>query len=461
MIECYGTFKNTKVSSKQRARFIGESIIMMKKICFLWIKGFLGILLITSSISAMKMEQWERLDIDQFKVVLNNILTGYGDIQVLEDALKRAGCSLEWFVHNVIDESHLFPECFYIFDKKSVLNGKSVSLLTFSADSKKLAWSGRNSYKVEWCDLAERNIEEILCSNQIQRFIPLSLSFNAEGQVLLGMDNGNLLIQDKLSFVFSHVSAISDKQVLSYAVSNDGAFCAYSYDGSVFIIESSSGNYIKKVPLNRNYDEVHALKFLCSGKLIMCTREGDFLLWDSAENCVRDICNETILTRGARALTTSADYRYLAARIMNGDIFIYNVKSEKLTYSLSYAGRAIAGDCSFAFDASGLYMGYISHGNFCLKRLQDGSLVQVFSNQLDSLNSVAFSPDGQYLALGSREGEIFFARRCSKKCLSNLTLRQIIFMLWFNENRDESYKKSETFKTFPEKMKEFLESVLL
>ncbi len=195
---------------------------------------------------------------------------------------------------------------------------------------------------------------------------------------------------------------IPGEQMLSVLFFKDGkTLAAAGMTGTIHLLDAETGN------------EKHALKGHVAGavnvalsgdekKLFSCGRDGTVREWD-----VENAKETRLLGRNARApskLALSADGKTLAVVVLDG-VKLYDAEAGKELRQLNLNKTQIEA-VAFTPDGKSLAVGFLNN-TLALHDVETGKEGQTFrvpSGQLNSVQSVAFSPSGKVLATCGVQG---------------------------------------------------------
>ena len=221
--------------------------------------------------------------------------------------------------------------------------------------------------------------------------------------------------------------------VYTVAFSPDGQYLAtggrggrYTSSGETVLWDLNSGRKVREIGQDRI---VHAVAFSPDGKYLAITthpytRGGETVLWDlNSGRKVREMEYRASSTT-IHAVAFSPDGQYLATGNLHkytsslDGVTVWEVSSGKVVQQIEHTGAVHA----VAFSPDGQYLatgGYLRRGSnrgaVTLWEVTDGQKQEVGQSVLqmehiDDINAVAFSPDGQYLAVGGEDRTITFYR---------------------------------------------------
>jgi len=185
-------------------------------------------------------------------------------------------------------------------------------------------------------------------------------------------------------------------------------FVTYSPDGTLLAVASSTGIYfydsktlaqVDHIPTD---DKVNGITFSLDSKFIVGTFErGAVQLWN-IENKTLGRTIERAAGRSSGNALFSTDGALLISGSNDGAVRLWQVSDGKLLRTFrghihNYESRDLASSISLSADSALLATTDI-YDNVWVWNTLDGALVQKFEG-----NSVAFSPDGQILAVGVRD----------------------------------------------------------
>ncbi|MEW6092993.1 MAG: WD40 repeat domain-containing protein [Chloroflexota bacterium] len=109
----------------------------------------------------------------------------------------------------------------------------------------------------------------------------------------------------------------------------------------------------------------------------------------------------------ATSIAFSPDNRYLAAGL--NDVFLWDLDSGELLHTLQPFQANLSSDAediTFSPDSKTIAIGSFTETTVSLWDSTSGQLLRTFTGHSDGILELAFSPDGQTLAVGDRDGKI-------------------------------------------------------
>ena len=225
-----------------------------------------------------------------------------------------------------------------------------------------------------------------------------SMAFSSDGAVLAtGVNQGSVQLWDIAAAVPSATIDGGDSVVSAMAFSPDGTTLAVAGSGGTQLRDVPAGKLIKMLPA------AHAVAFSPDGKILAIGATGGTQLWDlPAGKLIK-----TLPAASDRALAFSQSGNLLATAA-GGKIQLWDTPSGQLIRTLTSANDIIG---SLAFSPDGAFLAAAvgaegtAGGATQLWQVPAGRLVTTllaFGQTL--VSAVAFSPDGKLLAVGTSGG---------------------------------------------------------
>ena len=194
----------------------------------------------------------------------------------------------------------------------------------------------------------------------------------------------------------------------NWAMGSDGRFLAVTTPtGEIDIVQLDGGQTIATIPAAANLDDASHLKLLLAGaNLVVAWPDGRLALWDVTQN------EPTQASAGNGvpliALRLLPDNAHFAAVDQNGLVEIRQLPDGRLLQSLAAHTLDDITDVTFAPDGATTAVSFAS-GLVQIWGLH-GTPQQTLGQPSGKVDSVAFSPDGRFLAAGAgqRTGPIAF-----------------------------------------------------
>lgn len=282
------------------------------------------------------------------------------------------------------------------------------------------------------------------------------VDFHPDGTLVVmgtaNLDSGDVIVFDIENYKIRSVLNGHSDRVLTAKYSPKGERIATaSYDGSVCLWDSSTGECIKTLDVKDVLDKETAfttLSFNRPGTLIAAaTYGGDIIVWDYVNNRILNKFSHTI--NPIYSVQFSPDGAYLASAGVDNTIKIWSLSSGKLhetlrghDYFVNSINFSPNGDCLFSasqdntlicwntrngeiiwrnenwdgqltaltLSNDGKYLA-VSSSDFnipiCICDATSGSIIVSYSGIIEPLNSLAFSPNGKRLFCVDEGGRIY------------------------------------------------------
>ena len=302
-------------------------------------------------------------------------------------------------------------------------DGASVGAVAYSPDGKILAAGSGHGVLQLWDVATQRQIGAPLGTASRGREID-SVAFSPNGKIVATAgQEGIVRLWDVATHQLIGQPLTGDRSAIySIAFSPHGNLLAAGhFDGTVQLWDVASGQQMG-APLHAG--EVLSVAFSPNGKILATggydsTDHGTVQLWDiSSRQPIGGPLDEDTLTGSSTniltvsAVTFNPDGTILAAGQGDGDVQLFNVTSHKAIGSLSLLNLGLSSGVnaskitSLAFSPNG---NFLAGGDYQgTAQLWDVASQQQIGTPLTtdtrSVESVAFSPDGKTLATGSNDG---------------------------------------------------------
>ena len=232
-----------------------------------------------------------------------------------------------------------------------------------------------------------------------------SMAFSSDGAVLAtGVNQGSVQLWDIAAAVPSATIDAGDSGVSAMAFSPDGTTLAVAGVGGTQLRDVPAGKLVKTLPA------AHAVAFSPDGKILAIGATGGTQLWDlPAGKLIKTL--PAAAGSGVSALAFSQSGNLLATAA-GGEIQLWDTPAGQLVKTLTSAND-IVGSLAFSPDGAFLAAGEILRGTASgtvsgatrLWQVSAGGLgrkLPTFGQTL--VSAVAFSPDGKLLAVGTSGG---------------------------------------------------------
>jgi len=199
------------------------------------------------------------------------------------------------------------------------------------------------------------------------------------------------------------------KAVLDVTFSPDGKRVATAgQDGSARIWDARNGKLLINIAVNKSTryaSPIHRVAFGPQGTFVASAGSGGIKLWDAQTGQLKPTLSRTDFTT---LLAISPDGRYLAGR-ESGQYVIWDLRTGQVTHSLRWL-RSVA---EIAFSPDGKYLALAggnrhtdSHGEVIIVDHRTGDVVRTLETADQTINCLAYRPDGTEIATGHLDGAI-------------------------------------------------------
>lgn len=279
--------------------------------------------------------------------------------------------------------------------------GNSMDHVTFSPDGKTLAAASGWNLRL-WDTATGFCKQELLSLGSHPRFSP-------DSKTLISISAGNFLIWDLTTLATNMLPDkigtlwITDFHPRPVCISPDARTVARGSEGGTLVIWDTLASTSKKTSEGHGEEIRHIAYSTDSKKIVSSTRHGEIRVWDAATTlCSRILevpgdleeSDSDELVKGGISLSPSG--KTLASATSSG-ILLWNIDNGDC--SVLVKGPCLGSCIVFSPDGRtiALDVGY----SIKLFNAVTGSLVKTLRGHTDSINSLAFSPDGQTLASAS------------------------------------------------------------
>ena len=282
--------------------------------------------------------------------------------------------------------------------------------VAFSPDSRTLASGGRYDKTIRLWDTATGQLRQIL-TRDVYLSLPINVAFNPDGRTLASGDGGGIHFWDAATGQLRQTLTGHTDRVRSVAFSPDGRTLASGDGGGIHFWDAATGQL--RQTLTGHTDIVHSVAFSPDGRTLASgSYDKTIRLWDTATGQPRQTLtgpNNTGNTSGRVAF--NPDGRTLAST--NGvDIYFWDAATGQLRQTLTdtsgvYYGIGYVYGVAFSPDGRTLASGSYDE-TIRLWDTATGQLRQTLNltGHSGKVNNIMFSPDGRTLASGSDDETI-------------------------------------------------------
>ena len=269
-----------------------------------------------------------------------------------------------------------------------------VNTITYSADGKYLA-SGASDGTVKLWNVNDGNLLKNLCqlNNEIT-----SVAYSPDGQYLAsGSGDNTVRVWDtRTGQVLNTLQGHNDR-VTSIAYSRNGRYVVSgSWDGTVKLWQVGIGKLVNS--LNGHHDKVNSVAFSPDGEHVASgSMDKTVQIWNTSIKQLGQILQGR--TRTVHSVSYSPNGQYLASGSDDGIVRIWQTSTGQMVRTLRMPNRYNSGLLSLAYSPDGQYIAS-SNWDFDIQLWETGT-GKLVATLKGIFNLAAFSPDGKYLAAGS------------------------------------------------------------
>lgn len=282
-----------------------------------------------------------------------------------------------------------------------------VSDLEFIADGQVLVSAGDTIRFHNWQSGSDSTLELPVDVGK-----PVRVDFSSDGSLLaVGFDTGEIQVWTASEQRLLYTQSGGSVATSDIAFSPDLRFLAIARQSKqAELLDPSTGQHLGV--LHSDSDQVTSVVFSSTGEsLLSGAQDRSVDLWPLTNQSISPGVHLGAMSAPVTAVAYAPDDLWVAAGDQQGLVKIWNTQNLQLAASIPAHSEAVTG---VIFSPSGQVIASTGDdGQVRLWRIKDGALVAswTFPDQYggnQSIRCLAFSPDGQVIAIGMLSGEIYF-----------------------------------------------------
>lgn len=231
-------------------------------------------------------------------------------------------------------------------------------------------------------------------------------------QVGIVVNKDTILIRDSLPSVFFKSLIEKNEHLGCVSFSPDGKYILTSSveeeNSSVLCIRDiNTGKILRK--LIGHYSRIWSAAFSQDGKLIVSASDGTIRIWNSNDGSFIKLLNYHSSDHSTDAISHVAFFEkdtHIVSTAYNGEVVIWDIASGEKSYSWKHKSDVIRGATISPDEQRIAFTTIYPHQGIYLCNIKTGEIVNTLKGHTQTVNSVAFSPDGSLLASASDDNTI-------------------------------------------------------
>jgi WD40 repeat protein len=279
-------------------------------------------------------------------------------------------------------------------------HSRAVSSVAFSQDGTRVISSSHDTTITVWDAATGQPIHTI----ELKDATPNSVQFSPDGGFISGNDDNTIKVWDAKTGRLTRTFAEPPIRVKSVAFGPDSTIISGNDDNTLKLWDTKTGRLIRTFKGHTN--DVNSVAFSPDGANVLSGSEDTTLkLWDVATG--RLLYSVEGLAREVTSVAFSPNGAFLLSGHGEGSVKLWNAQNGMFVRTFEKSANwCRIGSVAFSRDGTQVLSGCSDDYTMTLWDTETGRPIQTFHNPNDVIRSVSFSPKGNEVAAGARDGTL-------------------------------------------------------
>jgi WD40 repeat protein len=279
-------------------------------------------------------------------------------------------------------------------------HSRAVSSVAFSQDGTRVISSSHDTTITVWDAATGQPIRTI----ELKDATPNSVAFSLDGSIISGNDDHTLKVWDAKTGMLTRTFAERFLRVKSVAFGPYTSIISGNDDNTLKLWDTKTGRLIRT--FKGHSDDVNSVAFSPDGASVLSgSNDTTLKLWDVATG--RLLYSVEGLAREVTSVAFSPNGAFLLSGHGEGSLKLWSAQNGQLVRTFkNSASWCSIGSVAFSRDGTQVLSGCNDDYAMRLWNVETGRLIHTFHDPNDVIRSVAFSPKGNEVVAGARDGTL-------------------------------------------------------